>query len=181
MAREAQPNEWLLNIIIFIGGALIGFLLVNVIVAVAAGLYFVIFIERKYSMFIDNFIASLEINLFNFSNYSYWLLLIFNGIAALLGFNNHKINHIQFIKIDNPKSIFLFYAVISCLIFVARRIIVVATIPHKYAKEPPRVLHEMFSINLYFLIVYTTTFLISVFFIIYLFSHNQSRIRRLCS
>ncbi len=173
MAHQTRHHEWLGNVLSFISGALIGFTLIGTAVAIATGLFYMIYFEPTLDLFVKNFLAHLQywIQIYNYETLS---ALILCGVAGLLGFNLYRLT-------NNYKNFYPFYIITSCFIFNFKTIVFLITIPYKFSNDPARVRYELFIFNFYLLIVGTVSLILSIILIKFLFSRYQDAIRRLCA
>jgi len=172
--HEMKKEEWQGLVFSFLGGGIAGFVIIHMIASVASGTYSVAFMKQQsIQAFIDNFYVIWKYGITSiFSGYDNISMLVACGIAGALGFIYNSIRQ---------KIILAIFIIISVLVSASRRIVVVATLPYRFAHDPPEVLHQMFSINLYFLIVYIVSISLSLISIIYLFAKYQNHLRRLFS
>ena len=169
-----KKEEWQGLVFSFFGGGLAGFVIIHMVVSVASGTYFAVFMKQQsIQAFIDNFYVIWKYGITNiFSGYDNISMLVACGIAGLLGFKYKSIYQ---------KLILIIFIIIAVLVSVSRRIIVVVTLPYRFTNDPPEVFHQILSINLCFLIVYIIAISLSLIFIIYLFAKYQNHLRRLFS
>lgn len=98
-------------------------------------------------------------------------LVVFSAFTALAAYTVQPASKIW--------RYFFVFAPIAGVVYVARRIIATASIPRRHFDDPPQVVRELIELNLYFILVHFTFFVISLWLIKSLFFKNRHFVKQI--